>query len=60
MNPILGPLTLGVGVHSPNMGTDLPGWVPISLPNFNIDGHGTMAAEAPLALGPAAGHLGEV
>ena len=38
----------------------LPGWVPISLPNFNPHGLGTIAAEPPVALGPATGHLGEV
>ena len=58
--PFLGPLSLGVGVPSLNMGTDLPGWVLIYLPIFNLNGQGTMATEAPLALGLAAGHLGEV
>ena len=30
------------------------------LPNFNLNGQGTMAAEAPLAFGLAAVHLGDV
>ena len=58
--PFYGPLILGVGVpsHGHLMGAGLLGWFPISLPNFNLNGKGTMASEAPLALGPAAGHLG--
>ena len=51
---------MGVGVPSPNMGTGLPGWIPISLPNFSLNGEGTIAAEAPLALGLAAEHMCEV
>ena len=38
---------------------DLPGWVPISLPNFKLNGQGTMTPEASLALGPAR-HLGDL
>ena len=33
----------GAGVPSPNMGTDHPRWVPIFLPNFNLNG---MASES--------------
>ena len=51
--PVLGPPDPGVGVPR---GIDLPGWVPISMPNFNLTDQATMAAEAPIALG----HLGEV
>ena len=58
--PFLCPLSLGVGVPSPDIDNDLHGRVPISLPNFSLNGQGTMAAEAPLALGPVTRHLGDV
>ena len=56
----LGHLTPGSGVLSLNMGIDLPWWVLISLPSFSPDSQGTMPADASLALGPPARHLGEV
>ena len=59
-NPVLGPLDSWVGVPIQNLGIDLPGWVPISLINFNQNGQETMAEKAPVALGPAAGNLAEV
>ena len=53
-------MALGIGVSSPNMGTDLPGWVPNSLQNFNLNGQGTMAMAAEAHMDTATGHLGEV
>ena len=55
-----GPLTPVVGVPNPNIGIDIPGWFPISLLNFSPVGQGTMPAEAPLALRPPTGYVGEV
>ena len=51
---------LEVLVPSPDMGIELLGLVFISQPNFNLNSQGTMAAEVPLAPGPAARHLGKV
>ena len=48
--PILGHWDLGGGEPIINMGITLSGWVPIYLPNFNINSQLTIAAEAPLHL----------
>ena len=52
---------LGVGVLSPNkVIVDLPGWIPISLLNVNLNGQGTKAAVVshPLRLGRGQGRSG--
>ena len=52
--PILSPLQI------PSLLIDLPGWIPISLPNFSAEWPMNHACRSPLVLGPKAGYLNKI